>query len=165
MPVMGREYAAVAMAIVSTRPQEHFTSGPGGYFAGMLRKFEKTPRISASAAPCGSSKTNAGAKTATRNGAKPNVAPDRDEDQKIHASRSAIGPKLPGHGTGEQYKRKFCAGWQRSAVTANGLANAAGAAVAQQSLPSTSKDGQPSPELRGLQEEWIKSKLVNPKKN
>ena len=42
--VMGREYAAVAMAIVSTRPQEHFTSGPGGYFAGMLRKFEKNPR-------------------------------------------------------------------------------------------------------------------------
>jgi replication initiation protein RepC len=39
--VMGREYAAVAVAIVSTRPPEHFTSGPGGYFAGMLRKFEK----------------------------------------------------------------------------------------------------------------------------
>jgi replication initiation protein RepC len=39
--VMGRETAAVAMAIVSTRPAEHFTSGPGGYFAGMLRKFEK----------------------------------------------------------------------------------------------------------------------------
>jgi replication initiation protein RepC len=42
--VMGREYAAVAMAIVSTRPAEHFTSGPGGYFAGMLRKFEKNPQ-------------------------------------------------------------------------------------------------------------------------
>jgi len=41
---MGREYAAVAMAIVSTRPAEHFTSGPGGYFAGMLRKFEKNPQ-------------------------------------------------------------------------------------------------------------------------
>jgi replication initiation protein RepC len=39
--VMGREYAAVALAIVSTRPEGHFTSGPGGYFAGMLRKFEK----------------------------------------------------------------------------------------------------------------------------
>ena len=39
--VMGREYAAVALAIVSTRPAEHFTSGPGGYFAGMLRKFER----------------------------------------------------------------------------------------------------------------------------
>jgi len=38
---MGREYAAVAMAIVSTRPAGHFTSGPGGYFAGMLRKFER----------------------------------------------------------------------------------------------------------------------------
>jgi replication initiation protein RepC len=41
--VMGREYAAVAVAIVSTRPAGHFTSGPGGYFAGMLRKFEKDP--------------------------------------------------------------------------------------------------------------------------
>jgi replication initiation protein RepC len=38
--VMGREYAAVALALVSTRPAGHFTSGPGGYFAGMLRKFE-----------------------------------------------------------------------------------------------------------------------------
>ena len=42
--VMGREYAAVAMAIVSTLPAAHFTSGPGGYFAGMLRKFEKNPQ-------------------------------------------------------------------------------------------------------------------------
>jgi replication initiation protein RepC len=42
--VMGREYAAVAMAVVSTHPAEHFTSGPGGYFAGMLRKFEKNPQ-------------------------------------------------------------------------------------------------------------------------
>jgi replication initiation protein RepC len=39
--VMGREYAAVALALVSTKPAGHFTSGPGGYFAGMMRKFEK----------------------------------------------------------------------------------------------------------------------------
>jgi replication initiation protein RepC len=39
--VMGRETAAVALAIVSTRPTGHFTSSPGAYFAGMLRKFEK----------------------------------------------------------------------------------------------------------------------------
>ena len=39
--VMGRETAAVALAIVSTRSDRHFTSGPGGYFAGMLRKYEK----------------------------------------------------------------------------------------------------------------------------
>jgi replication initiation protein RepC len=38
---MGREYAAVALALVSTRPVSHFTSGAGGYFAGMLRKFER----------------------------------------------------------------------------------------------------------------------------
>jgi replication initiation protein RepC len=42
--VMSREYAAVALAIVSTRPEGHFTSGPGGYFVGMLRKFEKKPQ-------------------------------------------------------------------------------------------------------------------------
>jgi replication initiation protein RepC len=39
--IMGREYTAVALALVSTRPAGHFTSGPGGYFAGMLRKFER----------------------------------------------------------------------------------------------------------------------------
>jgi replication initiation protein RepC len=39
--LMGRETAAVALAIVSTHPDGHFTSGPGGYFAGMMRKFEK----------------------------------------------------------------------------------------------------------------------------
>jgi replication initiation protein RepC len=39
--VMGREYAAVAVAMVSTRGTGHFTSNAGGYFAGMLRKFEK----------------------------------------------------------------------------------------------------------------------------
>ena len=39
--VMGREYATVALALVSTRPAGHFISGPGAYFAGMLRKFER----------------------------------------------------------------------------------------------------------------------------
>jgi replication initiation protein RepC len=39
--VMGRPYAAVALALVSTRQAGHFTSNPGGYFAGMLRKYEK----------------------------------------------------------------------------------------------------------------------------
>jgi replication initiation protein RepC len=39
--VMSREAAALALAIVSTKPTGHFTSGAGGYFAGMLRKFEK----------------------------------------------------------------------------------------------------------------------------
>jgi replication initiation protein RepC len=38
---MGREEAALALAIVSTKPPEHFTRGAGGYFAGMLRKFER----------------------------------------------------------------------------------------------------------------------------
>jgi replication initiation protein RepC len=38
---MGREQAALALAIVSTKPPEHFTRGAGGYFAGMLRKFQR----------------------------------------------------------------------------------------------------------------------------
>lgn len=38
--VMDRKYAPVALAIVSTRPAGHFTSGSDGYFTGMLRKFE-----------------------------------------------------------------------------------------------------------------------------
>jgi replication initiation protein RepC len=39
--VMGREQAALALAIVSTKPATHFTRGAGGYFAGMLRKYER----------------------------------------------------------------------------------------------------------------------------
>jgi replication initiation protein RepC len=36
--VMGRDLAAVALAIVSTKDPEHFTSSPGGYFHGMVAK-------------------------------------------------------------------------------------------------------------------------------
>ncbi len=35
---MGREQAAIALAIVSTKPPEHFRSSPGGYFRGMVVK-------------------------------------------------------------------------------------------------------------------------------
>ena len=42
--VMGREYAAVAIAVVSTRPAEHFTKSAGSYFGGMVKKFEKNPQ-------------------------------------------------------------------------------------------------------------------------
>jgi replication initiation protein RepC len=35
---MGRELAAVALAIVSTKDEEHFTTSPGGYFHGMVAK-------------------------------------------------------------------------------------------------------------------------------
>ena len=38
---MGREYAALAIAIVSTKAPGHFLRGAGGYFAGMVRKAEK----------------------------------------------------------------------------------------------------------------------------
>ena len=35
---MGREEAAIALAIVSAKPAEHFTSSAGGYFHGMVAK-------------------------------------------------------------------------------------------------------------------------------
>jgi replication initiation protein RepC len=35
---MGREEAAIAIAIVSAKPVEYFTSSPGGYFHGMVAK-------------------------------------------------------------------------------------------------------------------------------
>jgi len=35
---MGRELAAVALAIVSTKEAEHFQTSPGGYFHGMVAK-------------------------------------------------------------------------------------------------------------------------------
>lgn len=35
---MGREAAAIAMAIVSAKPEGHFRSSPGGYFHGMVAK-------------------------------------------------------------------------------------------------------------------------------
>jgi len=35
---MGRELAAVAVAVVSTKDPEHFTASPGGYFHGMVAK-------------------------------------------------------------------------------------------------------------------------------
>jgi replication initiation protein RepC len=34
----GREQAAIAVAIVSAKPPEHFRSTPGGYFYGMVVK-------------------------------------------------------------------------------------------------------------------------------
>jgi len=38
---MGRESATLALAIVSTKPEDYFSSGPGGYFGGMVKKAEK----------------------------------------------------------------------------------------------------------------------------
>jgi len=35
---VGRLIAAVALAIVSTKPPEHFTRGAGGYFAAMIKR-------------------------------------------------------------------------------------------------------------------------------
>jgi replication initiation protein RepC len=35
---MGREEAAIAVAIVSAKPKDHFRTTPGGYFFGMVAK-------------------------------------------------------------------------------------------------------------------------------
>lgn len=35
---VGREIAAVALAVVSTKPRAHFTRGAGGYFAAMIKR-------------------------------------------------------------------------------------------------------------------------------
>ena len=35
---MGRELAAVALAVVSAKEAEHFRGSPGGYFRGMVAK-------------------------------------------------------------------------------------------------------------------------------
>src|SRR5487761_1764558 len=37
---MGRDTAAVALAVVSTKAPDHFTGSPGGYFGGMVKRFE-----------------------------------------------------------------------------------------------------------------------------
>jgi replication initiation protein RepC len=39
--VLGRERAAIAVAIVSTKPAEHFTATPGGYFCGMIARAKR----------------------------------------------------------------------------------------------------------------------------
>jgi replication initiation protein RepC len=36
--ILGRQMAVVILAIVSTKPQEHFTRGAGGYFAAMVKR-------------------------------------------------------------------------------------------------------------------------------
>ena len=35
---VGRQRAAIALAVVSTKPREHFTRGAGGYFAAMIKR-------------------------------------------------------------------------------------------------------------------------------
>ena len=35
---MGREQAAIALAIVSAKPESHFTASPGSYFHGMVKR-------------------------------------------------------------------------------------------------------------------------------
>ena len=39
--VLGREQAALALALVAARPPDHFSRGPGAYFAGMVTRAER----------------------------------------------------------------------------------------------------------------------------
>jgi replication initiation protein RepC len=36
--ILGRQRAAVALAIVSTKPKSYFSRGAGGYFAAMVKR-------------------------------------------------------------------------------------------------------------------------------
>jgi replication initiation protein RepC len=49
---MGREQAAIAIAIVSAKPETHFRSTPGGYFHGMVMK-AKTGDLNLARTVCG----------------------------------------------------------------------------------------------------------------
>jgi replication initiation protein RepC len=39
--VLGRPLAAVAIAVVSTKPRQHFKRGAAGYFAAMIKRAEQ----------------------------------------------------------------------------------------------------------------------------
>jgi replication initiation protein RepC len=39
--ILGRQLAAITLAIVSTKPKEHFTRGAGGYFSAMVKRAQK----------------------------------------------------------------------------------------------------------------------------
>jgi replication initiation protein RepC len=39
--ILGRQKAAITLAIVSTKPQDYFSRGAGGYFAAMVKRAEK----------------------------------------------------------------------------------------------------------------------------
>jgi hypothetical protein len=171
---MGRPYAAVAVAIVSTRAREHFTSGPGGYFAGMLRKFENNPADLCLGRTLWKLKDQAWGKDG-------HAERRKQEKARHNAARTRgtlIGnfprqpvPMLPS---------------PEAARSSNGGFVPVGAALPQQQqaspvLPSQpraslmpppadrtatfGKDWRPSEELLDLQEDWIKSKLANPKNN
>ena len=161
--VMSRAYAAVALALVSTRSADHFTSGPGGYFAGMLRKYEKNPQDLCLSRTLWALKNEVWCKDGHKQRRQNRTAArQRDADRTPCASRSAIGPTVPRAGTDEQYERRFCAGRQRAATTASSLAGAAAAefddAHNVQGLETVARVAQP----RGGVDQ---SKFANPKKN
>jgi replication initiation protein RepC len=168
--VMGRAYAAVALAIVSTKrigPNRELgeIESPGQYFGGMLRKFEKNPQDLCL------SRTLWALKNAVWG-------------EEGHQQRRKIEKQRRAEMRTERYTHpdlqpapRFQAS-ERASNTSGGFVPV-GKALPQPtawpmpparprptlSPPSTSKDWQPLPELRSLEEEWIKGKLADPKKN
>jgi hypothetical protein len=60
--IVGRQMAVVILAVVSTKPQEHFTRGAGGYFAAMVKRARTgEPASCISTAVCGSCGATIGA--------------------------------------------------------------------------------------------------------
>lgn len=164
--VMGRAYAAVALALVSTRPADHFTSGPGGYFAGMMRKFEKNPQDLCLSRTLWALKNEVWGK----DGHKERRKIEQQRRTEMRTKRYAH-PDL-------QPAPRFGAS-ERASNTSGGFVPV-GHALPQPptawpvpparprstlSPPGTAKDWKPSEELRRLEEEWINSRLASPKKD
>jgi hypothetical protein len=90
--VMGRPYAAVALALVSTRQAGHFTSSSGGYFAGMLRKYEKGElRLTGSLWRCARRNGASDAKRCTDHRAAPDTRHEGEKyaGHRVFSNRSA----------------------------------------------------------------------------
>jgi hypothetical protein len=165
--VMGRPYAAVALALVSTRPAEHFTSGPGGYFAGMLRKFEKNPQDLCLSRTIWVLKNEVWGK----DGHKERRKIEQQRRTEMRTSRYAHPDLQPAPSFYAPEPSRDTIGSFRpvgSAMPQQSTAWSVPPATRPRptlSLPGTAKDWKPSQELRGLEERWTKGGLTNPKKN
>jgi replication initiation protein RepC len=164
--VMGRAYAAVALALVSTRSADHFTSGPGGYFAGMLRKFEKNPQDLCLSRTLWVLKNQVWGENGHKERrkieqqrrvemrTKRSAHPDLEPAPRFHApepSSNTIGGFRPvGHAL-PQPPTTWPVASARPRPTL--------------SPPGTVKEWKPSDELRRLEERWTKGGLGDPKKN
>jgi len=89
--IMGEEYAAVAVAIVSTKPPGHFIKSAGGYFGGMVKKFEKDP-----ASLClGKTLWRLKEQTWGKDGLKERQAEEAAQRRRMKISRAFPAPRYP----------------------------------------------------------------------